>query len=217
MVLAIEELVDYIEGVRTSVSTGDDGRAAMELALAVKGAGTRTKAGVNPLQFGYDSSIESFPYDPNRAKQLLGAAGFPNGFEARLISQSAGIPAQRQTAEAVVQDLGRIGITVRIQEIADPSEVGRVVREGRAGPMVQFGNGSAGMFDGEAAFAFIYRCGNPFSYYCNQQFETLFQELTTTFERAKRRTLIGRMQTLLRDDAAALFEWDVHGIWGIAN
>ncbi len=201
--------------VRQAVNYGVNVDAIIKNIL--RGAATRTRAGVSPLQFGFDAKIEHFPYEPDRARQLLAAAGYPNGFEARLISQSAGIPAQKQTAEAVTQDLARIGVRLRIQEIQDPSEVGRVVREGRAGPMVQFGNGSAGMFDGEAAYAFIYRCGNPFSYYCNQQFEDLFRELTTTFDRVRRRDLLSRMQALVREDAAVLYEWAVHGIWGIAD
>lgn len=181
------------------------------------GNGTRTAAGVNPLQFGFDPSIKPYKYDPNGAKQLLAAAGYGNGLQLRMISQNAGIVSQEQTAEAVQAQLAQIGVKVTLDPIADPSAVGALVRSGQAGPMIQFGNASSGVFDAAAAFAFIFRTGNPFSYYGNPQFDALYLKQAGTYNKGTRKTILSQMQRILHDDAGALFEWAVHGIWGVSN
>jgi peptide/nickel transport system substrate-binding protein len=181
------------------------------------GNGTRTAAGVNPLQFGFDPSIKPYRYDPNGAKQLLAAAGYSDGLQLRMIDQNAGIVAQEQTAEAVQAQLAQIGVQVTLDPIADPSAVGALVRSGKAGPMIQFGNGSSGVFDAAAAFSFIYRTGNPFSYYGNPPFDALYLKQNGTYDKPTRKKILSQMQQILHDDAAALFEWAVHGIWGVSN
>ena len=52
-----------------------------------------------------------YPYDPAKAKQLLAAAGFPNGFELTMIS----IPQADQFAQAVAGQLQQVGIKVKIE------------------------------------------------------------------------------------------------------
>lgn len=63
--------------------------------------------------YGESAAGRQFGYDPERARQLMAAAGHPNGFEATLLcsSTSAG---HQPTAEIVQQQLRRIGIRVNL-------------------------------------------------------------------------------------------------------
>src|SRR5262249_2483718 len=36
---------------------------------------------ISPLMFGYDANVKPYPYDPAKAKELLAAAGYANGFD----------------------------------------------------------------------------------------------------------------------------------------
>jgi peptide/nickel transport system substrate-binding protein len=181
------------------------------------GNGTRIAAGAHPAQFGFDASVRPWPFDPANAKKLLAAAGYGGGFEARMISQNAGIVAQSDTAQAVQRDLAAVGIKVSLFNMTDPTAVGQLVRSGKAGPMIQFGNAAAGVFDAGAAYSFIFRCGNAFSYYCNKDFDSLFLQQSSTLDQNKRKDLLSQMQKMIREDAGALFEWAVHGIWGVSS
>jgi peptide/nickel transport system substrate-binding protein len=65
-----------------------------------------------PRVMEFALQIEAPPYDPQKAKQLLAEAGYPNGLDA---GEFAAIPGFPTVAEAVVNDLNAVGIRVRLR------------------------------------------------------------------------------------------------------
>ena len=65
---------------------------------------------LGPQVFGYDPSAKAFPYDPEKAKQLLTEAGFPNGFEIDYYSPTGRYPKDREVAQVIVEQLSKVGI-----------------------------------------------------------------------------------------------------------
>jgi len=61
---------------------------------------------------GGEQNFDLYPYDPNKAKQMLAAAGFPNGLTVKMLyrNSSEGSSKTFQTAQ---QDLSKAGITVQ--------------------------------------------------------------------------------------------------------
>ncbi|MCH9017240.1 MAG: hypothetical protein IIB89_05700 [Chloroflexi bacterium] len=56
-------------------------------------------------------------YDPDRARELLVEAGFPDGFSITLTPAIRGAPAETEACEAVAQYWEEIGINVKIQNV----------------------------------------------------------------------------------------------------
>ncbi|MCU1490354.1 MAG: hypothetical protein JWM85_1759 [Acidimicrobiaceae bacterium] len=181
------------------------------------GYATPIAAGANPLQFGFDKTIEPWAYDPRAAKQLLEAAGYKHGLKMRMISQNANITDQALTAEAVQRDLAQVGVKITLDTIEDPSAVGSLVISGKAGPMIQFGNSSGGVFDVGAAYSFIFQCKNPFSYFCNPLFQSMYNQQANILDPAERKPILSKLQRQMKADCGALFEWAVNGIWGVSS
>jgi len=64
--------------------------------------------------FGYDPGIKVDPYDPNKAKQLLAAAGYPNGFSLTFHASNDRYPNDSKVAQALGQFFSRIGVKTEV-------------------------------------------------------------------------------------------------------
>jgi peptide/nickel transport system substrate-binding protein len=63
---------------------------------------------------GYDPSIQPYPYDPAKAKQLLAEAGYPNGLETTFNHSTGALLKDREIAEVVASQLAQVGIRLQL-------------------------------------------------------------------------------------------------------
>jgi len=68
-----------------------------------------------PGNLGYDPSIKPYPYDPEKAKELLAKAGYPDGFKIKMAGISATYINFEQVIQAVVGYLEDVGIEVELE------------------------------------------------------------------------------------------------------
>ncbi len=98
--------------VRQAMSYSIDRDAIMEKIL--NGVGERM-AVLFPDDFGYDPELKPYPYDPNKAKQLLAQAGYPNGFDTAFYGLlGERIPLSKEVGEAVAQYMTAAGIRTKV-------------------------------------------------------------------------------------------------------
>src|SRR5690606_31721702 len=85
-----------------------------------------------PLSFGHNDDLEPYPYDPDKARQLLAEAGYPNGFTFELSVEDK----RRDVAEAYAFMLSQIGVTARVRVWGDYNSMVEAMRRGELDAMM---------------------------------------------------------------------------------
>lgn len=109
--------------VRQALNYAFDREAMLESLMQGKGAVTSQI--FNTASLGYDEALdEAYPYDPERARELLAEAGYPDGFTLPMPNLSAFDPAVIAT---IVQQLADIGVTVELTEVAPNDFISQIL------------------------------------------------------------------------------------------
>jgi peptide/nickel transport system substrate-binding protein len=74
---------------------------------------------------GHDPDLEPYAYDPDRARELLAEAGYPDGFETDWHVTQGNFLKDSEIAAAVANQLGQVGIVVNLQ----PTESATLIEE----------------------------------------------------------------------------------------
>jgi len=184
----------------------------------LNGLGDRTATTINPMAFGFDPSVKPYKQDAAAAKKLLAEAGYPSGFEVGFLTTAPIVePALPQTSEAISADLAKVGIKTKKRYVGEVGPYVNLVRDGKADPMFEWSWGYYSIFDADAILYDVMRCGEPYSYYCNQAMDDLIIQGRSTLDQKKRAEIYTRAQKLVHEDAAYLFKWGLRGVWGISN
>lgn len=163
-----------------------------------------------PSQWSFDESLKGYPYDPAKAKQLLAEAGYPNGFEAELLSYNSSRgynPAGPQLAVAIQGYLQKIGVTAKIRN----TEMGSLLSEIRSGKypgMFTVGwtgdNGDPDNFLDELFASSKIPVGNT-ARYKNPEVDKLLTQAQRISDHDKRVELYKQAQKIIMDDAPWIF------------
>ena len=109
---SMNEAIGKVE-VRQAINYAID-RDAMLQAVA-QGHGTVTSQVFPETSPGYDAALDdAYPFDPEKAKQLLADAGYPDGFELDMPLLQVG---STTSFDLVKQYLGDVGITVNYTQL----------------------------------------------------------------------------------------------------
>jgi peptide/nickel transport system substrate-binding protein len=130
--------------------------------------------------------VDYYPYDPDRARELLAEAGVAEGDINLQLMDLAGTPLVNQANQVLQAQLGEVGINVEIVPV-ERTEVVATFYQNQVGDLLQGPWG--GRPSAEQVFALIYqRDGflNPGGHLVNEEFEEAFdraQRATTAEER----------------------------------
>lgn len=150
-----------------------------------KGTATRIATFLHPKYFGYDASFKPYPYDPNKARQLLAAAGYPNGFDLG-INAAVGIrPMDKETVEAMAGQLNKVGIRARVVSYEYVPFLAAWRNKKLEGAAQMIGILSL-TWDADGAFFLRFAKNQPMGYYTTDPLDRLVREARTTIDPGKR-------------------------------
>jgi peptide/nickel transport system substrate-binding protein len=195
--------------VRQAVAFAIDRQAIVDAVLG--GTGVLARNFLPPVVWGYTEDVADYPYDPERARELLTEAGYPDGFEVEFWVPESGSGMQQPVAMGtVIQDyLSRVGIRASIQQFEWGTYLDRVIVPVESADTVpaMFQMSWIGDNGDPDNFLYILLSGDQFpasgfnlGYYANPTVDEILREARTTLDHDARVPLYEEAQRLIMDD-----------------
>lgn len=158
-----------------------------------------------PHHPAYVDLTGTYPYDPAKAKELLAAAGFPDGFSATLKLPPP--PYARDGGQIIASQLRQVGINLEIIQVEWADWLAQVFTEKNYDLSI--------VSHVEPMDIGIYARPNYYFQYDNPDFNAVMAELDVTADEAKRYELFAKAQRILAEDAVNgfLFQLPKVGVW----
>lgn len=162
---------------------------------------------IPPLKY-WDESLAAYPFELEKAEELMAESSVPNGFDMELTIPS-GDPVAQQTAEIVKQEWAKIGVNLNIV----PKEFGAMFGawlEGKGGMAATFPGGALSsdtLSDDEIVAITLDPSGGLNSlgtYYNNPKVNQLIKEAKGTLDEEKRAQDFAEVQKIALEDAPAV-------------
>ncbi len=150
-----------------------------------------------------DDYEEHYGYDPERAKELLVEAGYPDGFDVSiLMTPRAELAEALDVSEAVGNYWKAIGLDVEF----DPQEIVYFVERFRAHDMDFIWTDATRRFQDPDMLRVIYTTGPPLHFYVTPELDAIYEELELkpTTDRGERDRLLREAGQMIYDEYATL-------------
>ena len=199
--------------VRQAMNYAVDTEAIVE--NLIFGLGEVTTAHLTAADFGYNSDESPYPFDPDRARELLAEAGYADGFTVTMDITAGRYINDTEVAEAIAGFLGDVGITVNIEVFEFGAFNGRLFGK-QTSPMYLVGWGNP-LFDAAYIYDFTSRTGSLLRSIENEAIDTLLARARTTTDQQVRLEAFQEAVTLVNQAAPAIFLYKQPVIFGMSE
>lgn len=196
--------------VRLAIWYGIDIKTIVD--TVVGDAGELAESFTAPLVFGYNDELPFREYDPEKAKELLAEAGYPDGFSADFVTPAGFYPKGEEVAEAVAEYLKEIGVEVQVK----PTEMGTAWSILDSEDFDMFLAGWAAMtLDGDFAFYRNFHSSQSREHYNNPEVDRLLDIGRSSTDQAEREAAYKEAQVRMYEDAPRIPLYHPTSIYGI--
>jgi peptide/nickel transport system substrate-binding protein len=197
--------------VRQAISHAIDRESLNRNIMAGYGLPLATLFHINA--FGVNRDLKPRAYDPEKAKQLLAQAGYPNGFTIRMLGTQGRYPKDRELAQAIVGQLGQVGITVDLQVLEFANFLDELWNHKHPMGLWSWGD-SIG--DPNSMMIRMNTCGDVWSQNCLPELDALAKAQQFELDPQKRGEILKRAQDVMYEEEpnAALFQ--IGQVWGVS-
>lgn len=181
----------------------------------LRGEASRLDGPIGEGQYGYDPNLQpKYTYNPEKARDLLKQAGYPNGVDVELQTPVGRYTLDKQVTEAIIPMLNAVGFRAKL---ATP-EWATLWANVQAGKVPFYYMGRGGVVDPSAALAQYFETGaSPRIGYSNPKVDELLSAERQAFDPAKRKKLLSQAMSLITEEAPAHFMWRHQLLFGMAK
>jgi peptide/nickel transport system substrate-binding protein len=184
--------------VRKAMNYAFDGETITKTIL--EGLATPLAGVLLPQHFALNKSLVPYGYQPEKARQLLKEAGYPNGFTFELDC----LDETKTVAEAYAQSLSEIGVKAKIREWDIGVLREKALKGERSFVFTSWGSASL-VPDGILIPKLGTKAVSNFSQYSNKRVDELFEMASSTMDQEKRVKWFVEAQQIIYDEAPMVF------------
>jgi peptide/nickel transport system substrate-binding protein len=171
---------------------------------------------LQPSYIGFNPQLQPYPYDPNRAQDLLRQAGVTN-VEFDLISESGRWLKDRELTEAVAGQLEKVGFRPKVTFLEFSKWIDSLFAQQNQ-PHAIFTSHSNELFDADRTVANFLLCEGRSASYCKgAEFDKLINDARTELDAAKRQQMYNQILKTAYDDPAFIYLLNVQDIYGLTQ
>jgi peptide/nickel transport system substrate-binding protein len=195
--------------VRQAVNYAVDRQAIVDNLFA--GFGVPAAVNYPRASWGFDPDLEPYPYDPEKAKELLTEAGYPDGLDVEFDTFVGRLPAHDTIAQAIVSQLADVGINAKVNAFEFGAFSERRVA-GEHAPMFVYSIGDWAL---EPVWMFDWLTqGQAGHYWTSPEWQDLLAELSKTYDPEARVPLYHQVQQMLYDEVPFIAVAELETVWG---
>jgi len=185
--------MNYAVDVQAIVDAFFDGHAVLSSSL------------VGTQNLGYDG-VDPYPYDPEKAMELLAEAGYPNGFEIGMACPDGAYARINEVCQAIASYLGKVGIVVDL-EFMESTLFWNLEYEKALPPLfVDSWSGTTGEAN-QRVSGTLHRTASYASWF-DEKYASMVDKILSTVDRAEREQLYREIQVMLREDPPFIYLYE---------
>jgi glutathione transport system substrate-binding protein len=177
------------------------------IASQLRGYGIPAASPLAPADADFDPDIRGYKYDPEKARAILLAAGYPGGFTLNIAVQES----QSNIMQAVAGMWAAVGVTLNIHQmetgVFTQTIFGDPQQKAAADIQCVFASWSSANLDPESQLGPLYRTQSwspaaaNLGFYSNKRVDSLLDQAAAELDAGKRKRLYSEAQQIISDEA----------------